>query len=182
MQEVPQGAMPAAPVPTAVVQQAQQEWSNLPQGGIGHNLYLHVYALVANLQLSHPVTCMQELPQGAVPASTPTATLQQECMIGLCTCTCCLHPIAVCCDWLHYVDKLFACTCTCRMGVMLRLEHLCPWVWLHPHNSRTMTHGINTGVRCCINIVHAGTAECSCTCYHDANCGLECEFGPEGLN
>ena len=66
MQEVQQGAMPAAIVPTAHVQQAQQE----------RYIYIYVYALVqtCNFLMLWLPWCTQEEPQRAMPAAPmPTA-------------------------------------------------------------------------------------------------------------
>ena len=66
MQEVQQGAMPAAIVPTAHVQQAQQE----------RYIYIYMYALVqtCNFLMLWLPWCTQEEPQRAMPAAPmPTA-------------------------------------------------------------------------------------------------------------
>ena len=77
MQEVPQGAMPAAPMPTAPL---QQDFFRLLQCDPHHSFYIWFLSLT-NLPNFHAVICwcMQEVPQGAMPAAPmPTAPVQQD--------------------------------------------------------------------------------------------------------
>ena len=77
MQEVPQGAMPTAHMPTAPL---QQDFFRLLQCDPYHSFYI-CFLSITNLPNFHAVICwcMQEVPQGAMPAApVPTAPLQQD--------------------------------------------------------------------------------------------------------
>ena len=69
MQEVPQGAMPAAPMPTAPVQQ-DALYLQFPHDFCPQLTYQNVHSVI--------YWCMQEMQQGAMPATLlPTAHVQQ---------------------------------------------------------------------------------------------------------